>query len=409
MRNRNTWSFSLSAALLLMCPFDVIASLGMDMYLPAIPDMPGLLGTTASRVQLTLSAYMLVLGVGQLIFGPLSDRYGRRPVLLGGAGLFTVASLGLAWTRGAWLFLLLRVLEAMGGAAMLVATFATVRDVYANRKEGSAIYGLIGATLAFVPALGPLIGAVLYARGALAAVFLTLGTLAGVAGLRALLQWPETRPIDSHAVDFSRVGSVLRHREFWTYTVGNAAGMGSFFVYFSIAPAMLVQRHAYSPLEFSLMFATVALVMIVVSRFAGRVVERRGRRACLGYGMGLLLVGAALLAASEILTASPVAFMVPIWIMGVGIAATAAVAANGALAPFPKIAGTATALFYCVSSLTLVGAGTAAVVLLPERSAWPLVTYAGLGALLVLVLRTLGSPSPPPAPEARSIGDPRRR
>jgi DHA1 family florfenicol/chloramphenicol resistance protein-like MFS transporter len=396
VRNRNSWSFSLTAALLLMCPFDLIASLGMDMYLPAIPDMPGLLGTTASRIQLTLSTYMLVIGAGQLIFGPLSDRYGRRPVLLGGSALFTLSSLGLAWTREVWLFLLLRLVEGAGGAAMLVATFATVRDVYADRKEGSVIYGLMGAMLAFVPALGPLLGAVLYAQGSLGAVFSTLAVLAGIAGLRALVSWPETRPADSHAVDFARIGGVLRHRELWSYTLANAVGMGTFFVYFSITPAILVFRHGYSPLEFSLMFATVALVLIATSRFVGRVVEQRGRHTCLGYGMAFLLAGAVLLLLSETLQRSAIGFMFPIWIMGIGIATTVAVAANGALAPFPKIAGTATALFYCVSSLTLVSAGTLAVVLFPPQSAWPLVTYAGLGSLLVLVLRTPRSPDGAP-------------
>ncbi|MGO7209071.1 MFS transporter, partial [Rhizobium ruizarguesonis] len=79
------WTYSLPAALLLMAPFDILASLAMDIYLPIVPVMPGALGTSPAVIQLTLSLYMLVLGVGQMVFGPISDIVGRRPVLLGGA------------------------------------------------------------------------------------------------------------------------------------------------------------------------------------------------------------------------------------------------------------------------------------------------------------------------------------
>lgn len=368
MRNRRSWPLPLRAALLLMCPFDLLVSLGMDMYLPAIPDMPRDLATTPSVVQLTLSAYMVVVGLGQLVFGPLSDRFGRRPVLLGGAMLFVLASLALAFTRTAGLFVGLRVLQAAGAAAMLVATFATVRDVYADREEGAVIYGLMGAILAFVPALGPLLGAVLYRQGGIRAIFVALAVAAAIAMIRAHRDWSETRPLDAHAIDFDRIGGVLVHASFWTYTLANAAAMGSFFVYFSIAPSILVEKHGCSSLGFGLAFATVALVMIAVSRFTPRLVAKHGLVGALRIGMITILGGAAILFTSERLVDHVLGFLVPVWIIGVGIAINAAVAARGALAPFPRIAGTATALFYCVSSLVLVGAGTLAVIMLADRA-----------------------------------------
>ncbi len=87
-----------------MAPFDILASLGMDIYLPVVPAMPELLGTTPAVIQLTLSLYMLLLGAGQLLFGPLSDRIGRRPVLLTGAALFVLASTAAALSSSAWAF-----------------------------------------------------------------------------------------------------------------------------------------------------------------------------------------------------------------------------------------------------------------------------------------------------------------
>ncbi|EDX0179406.1 MFS transporter, partial [Salmonella enterica] len=84
MSSKNfSWRYSLAATVLLLSPFDLLASLGMDMYLPAVPFMPNALGTTASTIQLTLTTYLVMIGAGQLLFGPLSDRLGRRPVLLG--------------------------------------------------------------------------------------------------------------------------------------------------------------------------------------------------------------------------------------------------------------------------------------------------------------------------------------
>ncbi len=78
------WTYSLPVALVLLAPFNILASLGMDIYLPIVPAMPAILGTTPEVVQLTLTLYMIMLGVGQIIFGPLLDRFGRRPILIGG-------------------------------------------------------------------------------------------------------------------------------------------------------------------------------------------------------------------------------------------------------------------------------------------------------------------------------------
>ncbi|OCP24365.1 hypothetical protein BC363_22510 [Ensifer sp. LC384] len=99
-----------------MAPFDILASLAMDIYLPVVPDMPGILATTPAIIQLTLSLYMVILGLGQIAFGPVSDRIGRRPVLIGGALLFTAASLFMAATASAPAFLALRLLQALGAS-----------------------------------------------------------------------------------------------------------------------------------------------------------------------------------------------------------------------------------------------------------------------------------------------------
>lgn len=379
-----TWNISLPAALLLLAPFDVLASLAMDVYLPVVPEMPERLGATPATVQLTLSLYMAVLGLGQVVAGPISDKIGRRPVLIGGGLLFAAASVALAMTDTGPAFVAWRVVQAAGASAALVATFATVRDVYADRPEGAVIYGLLGSILSFVPALGPIVGALVAGSLGWRAIFAGLALLMAAALLNAARGWAETAPSGGQAprAPFRRI---LRSYAFWTYTAGFSAAMGTFFVFLSTAPRVLIDKAGFSQLGFSLAFASAAVVMIATSRFARRFVARWGVAGCTARGMGLLLVGAALLAVGQVLGEPSFAtFVLPMWVMAVGVVLTASVAANGALAEFGSTAGAAVALYFCVESLIVGIVGTAAVVWLDGGTAWPLAVYAAAAATATL-------------------------
>lgn len=378
------WAYSLPSALFLMAPFDILSSLAMDVYLPIIPEMPTALNTSPAIVQLTLSVYMIVLGLGQVVFGPMSDRIGRRPIVLGGAFFFTVSSFALAMTSNGPLFVTLRVLQALGASAMLVATFATVRDVYANSPESSVIYSLFGSMLAFVPALGPILGAVIAMNCGWRAIFVMLGILGLLAFCHALLRWHETRP-SRQSRQSPVFWSILGSSSFWIYTLGFSTAMGAFFVFFSTSPRVLIERLGLSQIIFSAIFATVAFVMIITTRFARFFVSRWGVEGSLIRGLFVILMGACILTGCTLLTEpSILTFVLPMWLIAVGMVLVVSVTANGALHDFSNAAGTAVALYYSVQSLIVGIVGTIVIVTLPGDSAWPLIAYC-----LILVTVTL--------------------
>jgi DHA1 family florfenicol/chloramphenicol resistance protein-like MFS transporter len=218
-----TWTYSLKLSLLILAPFDLLASLGMDAYLPVVPQMPAALHTTPATIQLTLSFYMLVLGCGQLAFGPLSDWLGRRPILLGGALIFSIAAAALAVTASGPVFVGLRIAQAAGAAAALVAIFATVRDVFAGRWESTIIYSLLESMLGFVPALGPAVGAGIAHVFGWRGIFALFALLGAVASAQAFLCWPETRPPAHAAAKLAHVRDILTDAAFLIYTLGYSA------------------------------------------------------------------------------------------------------------------------------------------------------------------------------------------
>ncbi len=380
-----SWQYSLTATILLLSPFNLLPSLAMDMYLPVMPFIADALGAGAGIIQLTLTVYMILFGVGQLLFGPLSDRFGRRPVLLSGGVVYALASFGLAITSSPEIFLGLRIIQACGASACLVAMFAAVRDIYSGRKEINVIYGLLGSMLAMVPAIAPLLGTMVDVWLGWRVIFVLLGIAMAVTVIVYGIFCPETRQQRTAALKWSQLLLPVKSMNFWLYTFCYSAGLGSFFVFFSTAPWVMMNRQGLSQMTFSLLFATVAIAMMVAARSVGNLIVRWGLLNTLRMGMFCLIAGALLLSAGETLIPSSVfGFIVPMWLVGVGVAIAIAVAPNGALQGFDHMAGTVTAFYSCLGGVLLGIGGTLTITFFSNTTTWPIIVYCLVLAIGVL-------------------------
>src|SRR5208282_3539309 len=205
----------------LLAMLTALGPLSMDMYLPSLPDIARVLQAPTARVQLTISSYLIGFAVGQVIYGPLSDRYGRRPVLLGALILYATATLVCAATQSIDTLIAARFVQAIGGSGSIVLARAMVRDLYSGARAGREL-SLMGSIMGFAPIVAPMIGGILQTAFGWRASFILLGGIAVIAIAVVGRLLPETlhkragEPISLSSL-IPGYGAVLRHRGFLAY------------------------------------------------------------------------------------------------------------------------------------------------------------------------------------------------
>ena len=202
----------------LLAALTALGPLSMDMYLPSLPEIARVLHAPPARVQLTISSYLIGFAVGQVIYGPLSDRHGRRPVLLAALAAYVTSTLICAVTQSIDPLIGARFLQGIGGSGTIVLARAMVRDAYSGARAGREL-SLMGSISAFAPIVAPMIGGVLQTAFGWRANFVVMGGAAVIAMLVAGRLLPETLRQRAHGpFSLSRIvgsyGSVLRHRGF---------------------------------------------------------------------------------------------------------------------------------------------------------------------------------------------------
>ncbi|PSV45587.1 multidrug effflux MFS transporter [Photobacterium indicum] len=330
----------------LMVVLVLFSPLAIDIYLPALPAMAETFAVDTTRVQDTVTWFMFSLGLGQLLAGPLADRFGRRPIALGGITIYTLSAAMAYWAQTLDLLLVARLLQGFGACATSVAAFAAVRDSFGPERSGRMISYLNGA-ICFIPALAPILGSWLTHEFGWRSNFSFMAGFALVAGSFIAISFKETRPadtnIDGSMISFERYMSVLREPVFLFHATLCMLAMAVILAYVTSAPVWLMMELGQDMGQFTIWFGINAALNILACMVAPKYMDRFGTRRTLKTGLILLIgAGAAMLVLSNI--AQAWAFMVPIFICSFGFAFVLGSSAGKALAPFGDRAGTAAAL-----------------------------------------------------------------
>jgi MFS transporter, DHA1 family, multidrug resistance protein len=379
------------ALTLLLSLLTALGPLSMDMYLPSLPAIGQALNAPVGQVQLTISSYLIGFATGQIIYGPVSDRYGRRPVILVALALNCVAAVVCAMTQSIGALTAARFIQALGGAGAIVLARAVVRDLYSGVRAGREL-SLMGSITAFAPIMAPVIGGALQMVFGWRASFFFLLFFALFAALAAARFLPETLhqrtagPFSFRSM-LALYRSVLTHRGFLTHLAILATTFMGLFAWISGAPIVMQgARYGLSPVVFGVTFATGAAGYMVGAYTAARVVMRFGLDRTIGIGTVVMATGGLAMAASVALDLTNVGWLVgtmTIYLAGMGLALPQTQAA--ALTPFPDRAGTASSLLgFAQQSSAAIAA--AAIGLYLGQSAWPVAgTVATMGCLALAI------------------------
>ena len=290
---------------LLLAMLTALGPLSMDMYLPSLPDIAHVLGAPVARTQLTISSYLIGFAVGQMIYGPLSDRYGRRPVLLAAVALYLASTLACAAAQSVDLLIAARLLQGISGSGAIVLARAIVRDVYSGVQAAREL-SLMGSISATAPIVAPMIGGVLQAGFGWRANFICMS----VGGLIALLVagrlLPETLRPDNRASPLSffsmmrGYGAVARHRGFLVYLGIITTTYAGLFAWVSGASVVLQGVYGLSAVAFGFTFALGAAGYMLGAMIATRLVVRLGLDRTIGVGVVVIAAGGLSLALAVI-------------------------------------------------------------------------------------------------------------
>jgi MFS transporter, DHA1 family, multidrug resistance protein len=359
---------------LLLAMLTALGPLSMDMYLPSLPDIAHVLAAPAARTQLTISSYLIGFAVGQVAYGPLSDRHGRRPVLLAAITLYLTSTLACAAAQSVDVLIAARLLQGVGGSGAIVLARAIVRDLYSGVRAAREL-SLMGSMSAFAPIVAPMIGGVLQSAFGWRASFVCMSAGAIIVMLVAVRLLPETLRRRAAAPGFFSMvvgyGAVLRHRGFLIYLGILTISYAGLFAWVSGASVVLQSVYGLSATAFGFTFALGAGGYMAGAMIATRLVVRLGLDRTIGAGVVVLAAGGLALAA-VVAAGIPGIWLVAamaLYLAGLGLAMPQAMA--GALTPFPDRAGTAASLMGLVQQ-TVAAAVAAVIGGYLGHSAWPM-------------------------------------
>lgn len=364
-----------------------IGPLAIDMYLPALPVLQVEFATSEASVQHTLSAYLLGLAFGQLLFGPIADRYGRKPPLLGGLAVFTLASAGCALAGTIEHFVLLRFAQALGGASGMVVIRAVIRDRF-DEIQSARVLSLMMLVMGAAPILAPLAGGWLLVNGSWRWIFFFLAAFAALCLALVAFLLAESHPVHRRSATLGRAlkstAPLFGDVRFLGPVIVFIGAFGCFFAYLAAAPFVFIQYFGVPADRFGWYFGANACGFITVSQLNRRIVARYGTRRTLGWGVRLLASASLLLVVFSVSEAVGFAgVFIPMFFIVGSIGLIASNATSIAMAPFGERAGGASSLLGAAQSAFGVAA-SAAVGGIAAQGAMPMASVIAVCAAVAL-------------------------
>ncbi len=263
--------------LILMGALTALGPVSIDMYLPAFPAIAEGLHATSSQVERTLAIYLLGMAVSQLFYGPLADRYGRKPPLYGALALYILASAGCAFAPNIEVLTACRLAQAMGGAAGMVISRAVVRDHYDTQDAARAL-SMLMLIMGVAPILAPLAGGQILELAGWRGIFISI-TLAAIVLLLTLSR-VMVESLKPERMIMLSWGNILRtywglftHRKFTAYAISGGMGSATMFGYIAASPRLFIQYFEVSPQSYGFLFGTNALSLILGSQISARLLK----------------------------------------------------------------------------------------------------------------------------------------
>lgn len=373
--------------LVLLTVLIALPRITLDMHLPALPAMADYFQTSDSQLQLTLTLYALGSAISLLVSGPLTDRFGRRPVLLAGLFLYVLATAACALADNIAVLIIARLFQALGGCCTTVIGRVIVRD-YFDRDEQARLLGLISMAMAISPMAAPVLGSLMLPFINWRGLFVLLGVIGAVLCLVVYRRLPETRPPEVAAAPprgLLRIyGQLLRDRYFLRYSLAIGCVYSTYFPFISESSALLQRGFHLSATAYALVFAATISGYMLGANLFRRLVRRFEADRLIVAGIAVNVLGSGILALATVaLPGEWLAIVLPMVLIMVSVGMVIPACQLSVLQPYGAIAGTASGLFF-FTQMFLTAVSSWATGLLSDGTSAPLVMMTALASVLLV-------------------------
>ena len=334
--------------ILLLVLATAIGGLSMNIFIPSMPGLVRYFATDIATVQLTLTLYLVGIAVGQLIYGPLSDHYGRRPLMLAGVGLYAASALAASLAQSIDLLIIARIAQAFGGCAGMVITRAIIRDVF-DRDRAASVLGYVTMAMTIAPAMAPVLGGYLDLWFGWRAGLWVLAGYGVVlfAGCYVYLNETlrEPQPTIGVVPILRSYRTLLRRPAFLGFAFGTGLSTATFFSFLAGAPYLMIEVLQRPPSDYGIWFVIVSFGYFIGNFLTGRLSGRVGVDRMVMFGAGLVLAGGvAMLAHALLLPLAPAGIFVPAMMIAMGNGVGQPNGIAGAISVDPTRAGAASGI-----------------------------------------------------------------